>query len=380
MSTTTTAVVNIVSLQQTEHALRIVWSDAVSTTFHYLWLRDNCSTAFHPDTHERNFDQLSVSAAIHPLQVSIENDTLRIHWSEQEHHSVFTFDWLRQHAYANGFRASSDNPSVSWDQDFLERIPSADYAELMRSDEALYHWMRRLDRDGLSLVRNMPASEADALTQIATRVDYQRQTNFGVTFEVRSVPKPINLAYTALALPLHTDLANQETPPGYQFLHCLINDSTGGESVFADGLRVLEDLRAENPEHFQLLATHAIPFRFEDESHEILHHHPVINVDYFGQIVEIKYNAHLADIFDLPEAIMHAYYLAYRDLMARLRAPKYRIQFALKSGEMAVFDNRRVLHGRTAFDPSSGLRHLRGCYVDRTEFKSRLRVLAREFA
>jgi len=42
-----------------------------------------------------------------------------------------------------------------------------------------------------------------------------------------------------------------------------------------------------------------------------------------------------------------------------------------------VFDNRRVLHGRTEFEPN-GHRHLRGCYVDRTEFQSRLRVLARE--
>jgi len=41
---------------------------------------------------------------------------------------------------------------------------------------------------------------------------------------------------------------------------------------------------------------------------------------------------------------------------------------------MAVFDNRRVLHGRQAFEPT-GRRHLRGCYVDRSEFQSRLRIL-----
>jgi gamma-butyrobetaine dioxygenase len=44
-----------------------------------------------------------------------------------------------------------------------------------------------------------------------------------------------------------------------------------------------------------------------------------------------------------------------------------------------VFDNRRVMHGRDAFDSSSGMRHLRGCYVDRTEFQSRLRVLGERF-
>lgn len=44
---------------------------------------------------------------------------------------------------------------------------------------------------------------------------------------------------------------------------------------------------------------------------------------------------------------------------------------------MVVFDNRRIMHGRDAFDPETGFRHLHGCYVDRGEFESRLRVLKR---
>jgi gamma-butyrobetaine dioxygenase len=49
----------------------------------------------------------------------------------------------------------------------------------------------------------------------------------------------------------------------------------------------------------------------------------------------------------------------------------------LRAGDMWVFDNRRVLHSRTKFDPSSGKRHLQGCYVDRDELMSRGRVLER---
>jgi gamma-butyrobetaine dioxygenase len=44
---------------------------------------------------------------------------------------------------------------------------------------------------------------------------------------------------------------------------------------------------------------------------------------------------------------------------------------------MLTFDNRRVLHGRTAFDPNSGPRHLQGTYLDRDLVLSRLRVLDR---
>lgn len=361
------------SVSQNEQSLHLVWSDGCRSDFHFLWLRDNCPTTLHPDTQERVFDQLSVSANIHPLEVSIEDDQLLIDWSEQDHHSKFLGSWLRAHAYSGDLTPQNQTTAKSWDNGFLDQINSVDYSDLIQSNETLYDWMKQLDQDGLSLVYNMPSTQI-ALNEVTNRIDYQRQTNFGVTFEVKTEPNPINLAYTALALPLHTDLSNQETPPGYQFLHCLANESAGGESIFADGFRILEDLRKENSAYFKLLANQAVPFRFHDDDHDICHHHPVINLDHQGNIVELKYNAHLASIFDLPDDIMHDYYLAYRDLMARVRSPKYRITLKLTEGTMAVFDNRRVLHGRESFEPT-GKRHLRGCYIDRTEFQSRLRVL-----
>ena len=367
--------VTLTSVSHQQYALELSWSDGKTSRFHYLWLRDNCPTTLHPDTKERVFDQLSVTTDIHPVESVIENDQLHIIWSEHEHRSEFDGQWLRAHAYSGDLTPENAPAAKSWDNTFLEAIVSANYDDLVQDDTSLFQWMKQLDKDGLILVKNMPSSSA-ALDEIANRIDYQRQTNFGVTFEVKSEPKPINLAYTSLALPLHTDLSNFETPPGYQFLHCLVNDSEGGESIFADGLRVLEDMRIEAPVHFELLAKHAVPFRFHDNEHDIRHHHPVINLDHNGNIVELKYNAHLASIFELAEAIMHDYYIAYRDLMARLRSDKYRIHFRLSEGTMAVFDNRRVLHGRQAF-AANGRRHLRGCYVDRTEFQSRLRILER---
>ncbi|RVU82835.1 DUF971 domain-containing protein [Leucothrix sargassi] len=359
-----------------DNALELTWSDGKSSRFHFLWLRDNCPTVLHPDTQERVFNQLEVSAEIHPVDVSVIDDTLYILWSEQSHESVFSEQWLRTHAYSGDLIAANTPTTKSWDSQQQDAFVTADYADVLTDDSALYDWMKQLDQDGLIFVDKVPPTDA-ALTQFAQRIDYQRQTNFGVTFEVKSAAKPINLAYTALALPLHTDLPNYETPPGYQFLHCLSNQGEGGESLFVDGLRVLEELRNDEPAFFDLLATQSIPFRFHDATHDVRSHHPVINLDHRGNIVELKYNAHIADIFDLPEAVMHDYYLAYRELMKRMNAQQYQVKIKLSAGVMAVFDNRRVLHGRTSYEPTSE-RHLRGCYVDRTEFKSRLRVLARD--
>ena len=56
--------------------------------------------------------------------------------------------------------------------------------------------------------------------------------------------------------------------------------------------------------------------------------------------------------------------------------PQTLVTLRLDAGETLCFDNRRILHGRTEFDPQSGRRHLQGCYVDRDMVESRARRLA----
>ncbi len=100
----------------------------------------------------------------------------------------------------------------------------------------------------------------------------------------------------------------------------------------------------------------------------------MITRDTAGQIMEICFNAHLADILDLEPDAVAPYYAAYRRFMNSTRSPEYQVSYRLVAGEMVVFDNRRVLHGREAFEPGVGHRHLHGCYVDRADWDSRLRV------
>ena len=68
---------------------------------------------------------------------------------------------------------------------------------------------------------------------------------------------------------------------------------------------------------------------------------------------------------------------ALRAFAAVVRDPALECHYRLNPGELLIFDNRRVLHGRAAFDPSTGRRHLQGCYVDRDQLLSRIRVLER---
>jgi gamma-butyrobetaine dioxygenase len=71
------------------------------------------------------------------------------------------------------------------------------------------------------------------------------------------------------------------------------------------------------------------------------------------------------------------FYAAYRRFQEICDDPENQLRFRLQPGQLMSFDNRRVLHGRDAFDPESGHRLLRGCYGEREEVESRLRILYR---
>jgi hypothetical protein len=51
----------------------------------------------------------------------------------------------------------------------------------------------------------------------------------------------------------------------------------------------------------------------------------------------------------------------------------------MQEGECVIFNNRRVLHGRKAFDAEGGERWLKGAYVDTDVLMSRWRVLNEKY-
>lgn len=364
------------NLEVRADALLVTWADGTSATYPTLWLRDNCPSAFHPQTHERVLDLLALDPSPVLESAAEEGETITLRYADG-HVSAVPAALLDAHRPGRPAADPADIPPRLWRADLTAAgVPRFPAAALLEDDAALNTWMRETARYGLSIVDGL-ADQIDAGVAVAKRIGFLRETNFGTTFEVVNRPDPNNLAYTAVTLPLHTDLPNQEVPPGYQFLHCLANEAAGGGSFFADGFALAEDLRAEDAEAFRLLSETPIPFRFHDEAADIRVHAPVIELDRHGAVSEIRYNAHIAAMFDMPADIMPAYYRAYRAMMARTREAAYQITFKLAAGEMVVFDNRRVLHGRERFDPASGFRHLHGCYVDRGEFASRLRLLAR---
>jgi gamma-butyrobetaine dioxygenase len=161
-------------------------------------------------------------------------------------------------------------------------------------------------------------------------------------------------------------------------LHCLANQTSGGQSTLVDGIAVGEALRIRDPQAFRVLSTTPVRFRYRDSTTELVASAPLIDLDVSGHIRTINFSPRLDFVPLLPIDQLTAYYRARHLLDRMLRSTEFEIRFLLQGGDLVMFDNCRLLHGRTGFDPAEGLRHLQGCYIDIDGPRSLYRVLRRQ--
>ncbi|MBI5087445.1 MAG: TauD/TfdA family dioxygenase, partial [Actinobacteria bacterium] len=262
-----------------------------------------------------------------------------------------------------------------WDAT-MGRPPSHDWRDLSVDDDALCAALHDFLRLGTVVVRDSP-TEPGTVLAIAERFGFVRETNFGRSFDVRSVPNSNDLAYRTVALGPHTDNPYRDPVPGIQLLHCLVNETTGGLSSLVDALAVTDRLRADDPTGFDLLASVAVRFRFRDDDTDLVATRPIVDLDHRGRVHGLQYSPRMDQVPLMSTADTRAYQRARSRLAELLNDPAYQIVFRLDPGEAVVFSNERVLHGRTEFDLNEGHRHLQGCYIDHDGPASRYRVLMR---
>ena len=259
----------------------------------------------------------------------------------------------------------------------MPTLPDFAQPELLAQSGKVAEWIKALLTEGVAIVTDMPDSDK-GLTELARLIGHVRPTFFGEYFDVRTHIKPTNLAYTAKALELHTDTPAEDVAPGIQFLHCRANSVEGGANLFLDGMAVANDLRMEFPEDFKLLSETLIPYYCEHDTYDARARQRVIELDESGEVSGVTISQHMADVFDLRQEFLDSYYPAFCRFGRMLQSDKYLMRFRLNATECIVFDNHRIVHGRSAYSATSGDRYLRGCYTDRGEMRSTYRALTSE--
>jgi len=371
--------INISKISQNGSGLDVEWNDGEKSNFNFMWLRDNCPTSRDKDSRHRMFNLLEVSTNISPKQFKINAEgKLEIEWSEGNHTSYYDQKWLRENCYTINNKKKYISPYVLWDNSLNSKLSTVqiEHDEIMDSDKGLIKWLELLHYYGIAIVKKAPIEKKSALP-VLNRIGCIRETFFKTPFEVINIPKPNNSAYTAHALRNHMDLPWFENPPGYQFLHCLINKAEGGNSSAVDAFAVADYLRKNEKEIFESLVSVPLKFKDNDYTQELIRifHAPAITLTKDDDYNDIRFSVATMDALDCHPDIMDKVYKAHHRLGNLLHDDKFQIKFRLNPGDIFSFNNRRVLHGRTAFDPNSGHRHLQGYYMDRDEIIGRLNFL-----
>ncbi|KAK4701839.1 hypothetical protein P7C70_g4390, partial [Phenoliferia sp. Uapishka_3] len=287
-----------------------------------------------------------------------------------------------------------------WDKRILTPILSkTPYSQYLSDDETLRRSLESLLQTGIAFLEKVPTDVKEGheteLKKLVERIGSLRRTWYGDLWDVKAEEGSKNIAYTNLDLGLHMDLVHFASPPRYQFLHSLLNTSiSGGSSYFVDTYHIISLLRASHPSAYATLCTSPLTFSYKSDSHHTRFTRPTIELSPLPphEVIAVNYSPPFQGALPLnstsnagPDALEKLHEAL--SLFAKLADdPENQFHAQLEPGDCVVFDNRRVLHARTAFDfvkagegdaetKGERGRWLKGAYMDGDEVQSRWRVL-----
>ncbi|MEJ6722827.1 clavaminate synthase family protein [uncultured Ilumatobacter sp.] len=356
--------------------VHVAWADGPDLDCYSLWLFEN-SRAIDPVTRESTVDPADLpEPSFLSAARRTDDGALELTWGDGVQ-SIVHPGWLRAVARQRHRPEAVPGPLTIWTTDMLDEPPTFDGAAVLDDTVVFGDWLRAIHAYGFARLRNTPADRA-FLETLIQRIGPIRGSNFGNIFTVEARLDADSTANTGLNLGQHADLPTRETPPGFQFLHCVENTVAGGASRMTDGLAVVAELEANHSAEYEVLTTLNWVFanRAPDGDHRWIG--PVIDHGQLGSQLTMRafYPVRLAP--DMSTADVPRAYDAMRILSRVAHDERFMLRSRFEPGDIIGFDNRRMLHGRDAFDPGAGSRVLTGCYVDRDDLLSRLRVLDRD--
>ncbi len=346
------------------------------SSFHYVWLRDNCGC---PECRivqsgERALFTATIRDDIAPTRAEVRDGAdgahLDLDWNDG-HATTYSVSWLLDHSYSAPVAQDAD--PVLWDAT-LAAVPTFEHDDVVETAEGQLAYLEAVQTYGVAVVRHTPSVEGE-VERFAEKIGHVRETAFERIHNVRHDPAGYNVAHTPVELKPHTDLPSYHWPPSIQLLHFVVNEATGGESTVTDGWRIADDLRRTDPAAFEVLTRVPVTFQLFSSTEDTVATAPIIQLDPAGRVRTFRFSNQLAQPLRASFDDVGAFYRAYRLLGRMIDGPDYKVAFKARTGDLVTVHGHRVMHGRLAFDPSSGGRHLQDVYMEYDDLVARRRVL-----
>ncbi|KAG5956279.1 hypothetical protein E4U57_002726 [Claviceps arundinis] len=270
---------------------------------------------------------------------------------------------------------------VLWSSSITDNLPKLGYDSVMDRTKVtgMMELTNLIQTYGFVFVTDSPKTP-EATEELLKAIGPIRNTHYGGFYDFVPDLAKADTAYTNQALAAHTDTTYFTDPVGLQAFHLLSHmpppNKTGeeeallgGQSLLVDGFHACAIMKREHPAEYKLLREVRIPWHASgnldvaitpDRAYPVVEGPP-------HRVHRIRWNND-----DRGCVPMHApvdeWYDAARKWDEILRHPSNVFWFQLTPGRILIFDNWRILHGRSAFE---GQRRICGGYINRDDFYSR---------
>jgi len=351
--------------------LSLSFDGGTAARFDYFWLRDNARDpeSYDSRSHQRELFTAAVDPMIRPQAARLSDDgaALILAWPDLQIEAHYQADFLKRFSVAGD--PMQLPRATPWDAASLDpQAVRLAYQELAGQD-GVAPLMQRLLAHGFAVLTGCQR-DLGAVQEVADSIGYVRQTIFGGLFEFEANEGMADSAYTPKELRPHTDGTYSHDAPGVQLLLCVDYDAEGGESIMVDGARIAAELQATQPRIHADLTRIGVTGLYKGDGVELRARRPILRLDETGALVQVSFNNYDRDTVRLADDDMRALYAGIRAFDGLANDPRMQWRYTLAPGDMLVFDNWRVLHGRGAF---RGQRKMAGAYINREDFESRAR-------
>ena len=358
------------NISLTNDGLNIEFQNGAKDCFPYIWLRDHCKDIENWD--ERSNQRKLFTALLDPnikieeTKIIEDNKKIEVKWPDMNKSVHYSGDFLYKNSLEN---ISSNSGEALWDKQSINKAELEIKFDELEKNEGFKNLLQTIKTYGFSIINNCP-TEMKTVEDIANKIGYVRNSIFGDLWSFESNTEMADSAYTQEELRPHTDGTYNHDAPGLQLLLCCEYEAEGGESIMVDGFKIAKILRENHGTSYNILSEIDIPGRYFGDGVELIAKRPVFKFSN-KKLIQVSFNNYDRGDFRLPNNKINDFYAAIRAFDKLANAKEMQWRQILKPGQLLIFNNWRVLHGRSEF---SGKRKMSGCYINKEDFESVCRM------
>ncbi len=356
----------IESIKILPNSLYIKFKNKIDDNFPNIWLRDHAKDKENWDyrSNQRKTYTASLSSKLFIKEAFVIDNgkNIKILWSDSKKTIKYSADFLLN----NSLKKNDKNQNIIlWKKNRISKKIFLKHSNILSKD-GFKKFLKNLYTFGFCVLTDCK-TEIETVEKIANKIGYVRQSIFGGLWEFESNKDMADSAYTQEELRPHTDSTYSNDAPGLQLLLCCHYEASGGDSIMVDGFKIANMIKEEDKKIFDILSNIEVPGKYVGDGVILEAKRPIFKLDSNKELVQVSFNNYDRAEFRLENNLMINFYKAIKKFDSLVNKSEFQWRHTLKPGELLVFNNWRVLHGRGSF---KGKRKMAGCYINMEDFKS----------